>query len=45
MPELVSQVLDDLEPIAELGRGFALFSMVLFLGPHVGYPVALARAR
>jgi hypothetical protein len=32
---------DDLEPIAELARRFALSSTVLFLGRHVGYPVAL----
>jgi glucosamine--fructose-6-phosphate aminotransferase (isomerizing) len=38
MPELVARVLDDLEPIAELARGFALSSTVLFLGRHVGYP-------
>jgi glucosamine--fructose-6-phosphate aminotransferase (isomerizing) len=44
IPELVSQVLDNLEPIAELGRRFALFSTVLFLGRHVGYPVALEGA-
>ncbi len=44
IPELVSQVLDDLEPIAELGRRLALFSTVLFLGRHVGYPVALEGA-
>ena len=44
MPELISRVLDDLEPIAELGRGFALSSTVLFLGRHVGYPVALEGA-
>ena len=44
MPELVARVLDDLEPIAELARGFALSSTVLFLGRHVGYPVALEGA-
>ena len=44
MPELVARVLDDLEPIAELGRRFALSSTVLFLGRHVGYPVALEGA-
>ena len=44
MPELVKRVLDDLEPIAELARGFALSSTVLFLGRHVGYPVALEGA-
>jgi glutamine---fructose-6-phosphate transaminase (isomerizing) len=44
MPTLVSLVLDDLEPIAELGRRFALSSTVLFLGRHVSYPVALEGA-
>ena len=40
IPALVARVLEDLEPIAELARGFALSSTVLFLGRHVGYPVA-----
>jgi glucosamine--fructose-6-phosphate aminotransferase (isomerizing) len=44
MPALVSQVLADLEPVAELGRRFASSSTVLFLGRHVGYPVALEGA-
>ena len=44
IPELVARVLEDLEPIAELARGFALSSTVLFLGRHVGYPVALEGA-
>jgi glucosamine--fructose-6-phosphate aminotransferase (isomerizing) len=44
MPELIARVLDDLEPIAELAREFALSSTVLFLGRHVGYPVALEGA-
>jgi fructoselysine-6-P-deglycase FrlB-like protein len=44
MPTLVSLVLDDLEPVAELGRRFASSSTVLFLGRHVGYPVALEGA-
>ena len=44
MPELVARVLEDLEPIAELARDFALSSTVLFLGRHVGYPVALEGA-
>ena len=44
MPELISRVLEDLETIAELGRRFALSSTVLFLGRHVGYPVALEGA-
>jgi glucosamine--fructose-6-phosphate aminotransferase (isomerizing) len=44
MPELIARVLEGLEPIAELARGFALSSTVLFLGRHVGYPVALEGA-
>jgi glutamine---fructose-6-phosphate transaminase (isomerizing) len=44
MPELVARVLDGVESIAELARGFALSSTVLFLGRHVGYPVALEGA-
>ncbi|HUO38414.1 MAG TPA: glutamine--fructose-6-phosphate transaminase (isomerizing) [Mycobacterium sp.] len=44
MPDLVARVLADLEPVAELGRRFAASSTVLFLGRHVGYPVALEGA-
>ena len=44
MPELVARVLADLKPIAELGRRFSSSSTVLFLGRHVGYPVALEGA-
>jgi glutamine---fructose-6-phosphate transaminase (isomerizing) len=44
MPALVSRVLTDLEPIAALGRQFAGSSTILFLGRHVGYPVALEGA-
>lgn len=44
MPELVSQVLAGIEPVAELARKFASSSAVLFLGRHVGYPVALEGA-
>ena len=44
IPELVAQVLENLEPVAELARRFALSSTVLFLGRHVGYPVALEGA-
>ena len=40
MPELIARVVDDLETIDSLARGFAPSSTVLFLGPHVGYPVA-----
>lgn len=44
MPELVAQVLDGIESVAELARRFAASSAVLFLGRHVGYPVALEGA-
>jgi glucosamine--fructose-6-phosphate aminotransferase (isomerizing) len=41
MPTLVTRVLDDLEPIAELSRRFASSPTVLCLGRHVRCPVAL----
>ncbi|MFG1930304.1 glutamine--fructose-6-phosphate transaminase (isomerizing) [Mycobacterium sp. NPDC048908] len=44
MPELVSQVLQTAEPVAALAHRFAQSSAVLFLGRHVGYPVALEGA-
>ncbi|HEX5144868.1 MAG TPA: glutamine--fructose-6-phosphate transaminase (isomerizing) [Mycobacterium sp.] len=44
MPALVEQVLADLGPINELGHKFAASPTVLFLGRHVGYPVALEGA-
>jgi glutamine---fructose-6-phosphate transaminase (isomerizing) len=44
MPELVSQVLHRLDSVAELGGRFATASTILFLGRHVGYPVALEGA-
>jgi len=44
MPDLIARVLADLGPVAELGRRFAGSSAVLFLGRHVGYPVALEGA-
>jgi glutamine---fructose-6-phosphate transaminase (isomerizing) len=44
MPKLVSRVLADVEPVAAWGRRFAASSTVLFLGRHVGYPVALEGA-
>ncbi|WP_123028413.1 glutamine--fructose-6-phosphate transaminase (isomerizing) [Mycolicibacterium stellerae] len=44
MPELVKQVLGTLEPVSELARRFAKSQTVLFLGRHVGYPVALEGA-
>ena len=44
MPDLVAEVLSHLDHVAELGRQFAHSSAVLFLGRHVGYPVALEGA-
>ena len=44
MPALVEQVLAQCDSVAELGRRFADSSTVLFLGRHVGYPVALEGA-
>ncbi len=43
-PELIQRVLDGLEPIGELAREFVDKRSVLFLGRHVGYPVALEGA-
>jgi len=44
MPALVQRVLQTTEPVADLARRFASSSTVLFLGRHVGYPVALEGA-
>jgi glucosamine--fructose-6-phosphate aminotransferase (isomerizing) len=44
MPDLVARVLATIEPVATLARRFAQSSTVLFLGRHVGYPVALEGA-
>ena len=44
MPDLVARVLETVEPVSALAREFALSSTVLFLGRHVGYPVALEGA-
>jgi glucosamine--fructose-6-phosphate aminotransferase (isomerizing) len=44
MPELVAQVLKHLNPIVELAHRFADKPTILFLGRHVGYPVALEGA-
>ena len=44
MPEQVERVLDTVEPVRELARSLAGASTVLFLGRHVGYPVALEGA-
>ncbi|HLR93833.1 MAG TPA: glutamine--fructose-6-phosphate transaminase (isomerizing) [Jiangellaceae bacterium] len=44
MPEGVEDVLDTMEPVRELARAMATSPSVLFLGRHVGYPVALEGA-
>ncbi len=44
MPDLVARVLDSVEPVFALARRFAKSQTVLFLGRHVGYPVALEGA-
>jgi glutamine---fructose-6-phosphate transaminase (isomerizing) len=44
MPDLVARVLETTEPVAALAQRFAQSQTVLFLGRHVGYPVALEGA-
>ncbi|SFO96989.1 glucosamine--fructose-6-phosphate aminotransferase (isomerizing) [Geodermatophilus dictyosporus] len=44
LPEAVSQVLGQMEPVRELGRSMADAGTILFLGRHVGFPVALEGA-
>jgi glutamine---fructose-6-phosphate transaminase (isomerizing) len=44
MPDLVARVLETAEPVAALAHQFAQSQTVLFLGRHVGYPVALEGA-
>jgi len=44
MPAKIQRVLDTAEPIRELARSMADERTVLFLGRHVGYPVALEGA-
>ncbi|HEX5335622.1 MAG TPA: glutamine--fructose-6-phosphate transaminase (isomerizing) [Propionicimonas sp.] len=43
-PPLIQKVLDELDPIKELAKRFIDEKSVLFLGRHVGYPVALEGA-
>jgi len=43
-PEKVEQVLQTVEPVRELARSLSDANTVLFLGRHVGYPVALEGA-
>jgi glucosamine--fructose-6-phosphate aminotransferase (isomerizing) len=44
MPDLVAQVIAEMGPVTDLAYRFAQSSTVLFLGRHVGYPVALEGA-
>ncbi|MDT5114658.1 MAG: hypothetical protein QOE30_397 [Mycobacterium sp.] len=44
MPAVVARVLATIEPVVALAHRFAQSSTVLFLGRHVGYPVALEGA-
>ncbi|TYB48524.1 glutamine--fructose-6-phosphate transaminase (isomerizing) [Actinomadura chibensis] len=44
MPEKVDKVLETMEPVRELARSLSGERCVLFLGRHVGFPVALEGA-
>ncbi|MEO9223069.1 MAG: glutamine--fructose-6-phosphate transaminase (isomerizing) [Mycobacteriaceae bacterium] len=44
MPKAVARVLETVEPVRALARELAASPAVLFLGRHVGYPVALEGA-
>jgi glutamine---fructose-6-phosphate transaminase (isomerizing) len=44
MPDLVARVISEIKPVAVLAYRFAQASTILFLGRHVGYPVALEGA-
>jgi glutamine---fructose-6-phosphate transaminase (isomerizing) len=44
MPRAVEEVLETIEGVRELARGMAGSRSVLFIGRHVGYPVALEGA-
>ena len=44
IPAAVTEVLAALEPVRELAREMGEARLVLFLGRHVGYPVALEGA-
>jgi len=44
IPAAVAEVLEQMEPVRELARSYATSDTVLFLGRHVGYPVALEGA-
>ncbi|HEU0103329.1 MAG TPA: glutamine--fructose-6-phosphate transaminase (isomerizing) [Mycobacteriales bacterium] len=44
VPDLVAELLTRMEPVRELARAIADQPRVLFLGRHVGYPIALEGA-
>jgi glucosamine--fructose-6-phosphate aminotransferase (isomerizing) len=44
LPDQVTEVLATMEPVRELARSLATEDTLLFLGRHVGYPVALEGA-
>jgi glutamine---fructose-6-phosphate transaminase (isomerizing) len=44
LPDAVATVLESMEPVRELARSLAAEDTLLFLGRHVGYPVALEGA-
>ncbi len=44
MPDLIQQVLDNQAPVLELAKELKDAPSILFLGRHVGYPVALEGA-
>jgi glucosamine--fructose-6-phosphate aminotransferase (isomerizing) len=44
LPDAVARVLEGMEPVRELARSLAGEDTLLFLGRHVGYPVALEGA-
>ncbi|MDG4763727.1 glutamine--fructose-6-phosphate transaminase (isomerizing) [Solwaraspora sp. WMMD406] len=44
MPDKLRRVLDAMEPVRELARDLSTANQVLFIGRHVGYPVALEGA-
>ena len=44
MPDMIQSVLDDIAPVMELAKDLKDEKSILFLGRHVGYPVALEGA-
>ncbi|MFC7482365.1 glutamine--fructose-6-phosphate transaminase (isomerizing) [Luedemannella flava] len=44
MPDAIAKVLTTMEPVRELARSLVDVNTILFIGRHVGYPVALEGA-